>query len=69
MATLYDILERVGSSTALSKLDLAKGYYQVSMASSSVDKTAFTTPFGKFAFTRMPFGFKNAPALYTNIFT
>ena len=29
MAILDDILERVGSNTALSKLDLAKGYYQV----------------------------------------
>ena len=64
MCTLEEILERVGSSRAISKLDLAKGFYQIEVDPASVDKTAFITPFGKYAFQRMPFGLKNAPAIF-----
>ena len=64
MCTLEEILERVGGSKAVSKLDLAKGFYQIEVEPESVDKTAFITPFGKYAFKRMPFGLKNAPAIF-----
>ena len=64
MTTLEEILERVGSSRCMSKLDLAKGFYQVEVEAQSREKTAFVCPFGKFEFTRMPFGLKNAPALF-----
>ena len=40
----------VGISRAISKLDLAKGFYQIAVEPDSVDKTAFITPFGKYAF-------------------
>ena len=61
MITLDEILERVG---VISKLDLAKGYYQVEVEEGSIEKTAFITPFGKYACTRMPFWLKNAPAIF-----
>ena len=64
MVTLDEILERVGDSGCLSKLDLSKGFYQIGVDKNSVDKTAFVSPFGKFAFNRMPFGLKNAPAIF-----
>ena len=64
MATLDEILERVSSSRVMSKLDLAKGFYQVEVEPSSREKTAFICPFGKFEFTRMPFGLKNAPGIF-----
>ena len=46
--------------TVFSNLDLQKGYYQVSMASEHIQKTAIITPFGMFEFFRMPFGLRNA---------
>ena len=64
MATLGEILDRVGSSSVMSKLDLAKGFYQIGVEAQSREKTAFITPFGKFSFTRMPFGLKNAPGVF-----
>ena len=64
MSTLDEILERVGSSRCISKLDLSKGFYQIGVEEGSVDKTAFITQFGKFQFSRMPFGLKNAPGVF-----
>ena len=64
MVTLEEILERVGTSMVISKLDLAKGFYQIEVEPESMAKTAFITPFGKYQFTRMPFGLKNAPAIF-----
>ena len=64
MTTLEEILEKVGSSRCLSKLDLSKGFYQIGIEQGTKEKTAFITPFGKFAFNRMPFGLRNAPAIF-----
>ena len=64
MVTLDEILEKVGNSKCLSKLDLSKGFYQIGIEEGSREKTAFITPFGKFHFNRMPFGLRNAPAIF-----
>ena len=59
-----DMLDKVAEAVWLTKLDMNKGYYQVPMSKDSVDKTAFCTPWGKFAFRRMPFGLRNAPTTF-----
>ena len=64
MATFDEILERVGQSRCISKIDLRKGFYQIEVEEESVAKTAFLTPYGKFEFLRMPFGLKNAPGIF-----
>ena len=64
MCTLDEILEKVGGSSCLSKLDLSKGFYQIGVDPASVEKTAFISPFGKYSFNRMPFGLRNAPAIF-----
>ena len=56
-----DLLDQVGDCDYLSKLDLTKGFYQIPLRPEDKEKTAFC---GKFRFTRMPFGLKNAPATF-----
>ena len=47
MPLIDDILDNAGDCPYLSKLDLAKGFYQVPIQPDNKDKTAFCTPFGK----------------------
>ena len=46
------------------KIDLAKGYWQIPVKSEDKPKTAFQTPVGLFQWTRMPFGLSTAPATF-----
>ena len=64
MPLIEDLLDQVGQAVYLSKLDLTKGFYQIPLEAHDRDKTSFCTPWGKFRFTRMPFGLQNAPATF-----
>ena len=64
MPRIEEVFESVYSSTVITTLDLASGYWQIPMAEGSREKTAFATPFGLFEFTIMPFGLHSAPATF-----
>ena len=59
MPHLQDFLIQLEGKTIFSKIDLVRAYNQVLMRAADVAKMAIETPFG-LAYTRMPFGLKNA---------
>ena len=50
-----------------SSLDLAHGYFQVTMHPDSISQTAFRVPWGLYEFTRMPQGLMNSPSTFQRI--
>lgn len=59
-----DILDDLGNARFLTKLDLLKGYYQVSLTNRAKHISAFVTPDGLYQYRVMPFGMKNAPSTF-----
>ena len=64
LPNIEDILGQLGESKYFSTLDLANGFHQILVAKEDRPKTAFSTPYGHYEFTRMPFGLRNAPPTF-----
>ena len=67
MPDIESMFANLHGAKFFSKLDLAKGYWQIPMDPADKSKTAFTTPSGQFQFTVMPFGLKTAGAIFSRI--
>ncbi len=46
MPLIEELISKVGESRFLSKLDMAKGFYQVELDPDAQEKTAFVSPVG-----------------------
>jgi len=64
---ITEILDQLGQAKYFSCLDLAMGYHQIDMDPKDIDKTAFSTKEGHWAYRRMPFGLKTAPATFQRV--
>lgn len=64
LPNIEDILDQLGHSQYFSTLDLASGFHQIPLKPEDRSKTAFSTPDGHWEWDCMPFGLKNAPAVF-----
>ena len=64
MPRIDDLIDRLGTAKFMTTLDLTRGYWQVPVAEDSHQHTTFTTPFGLYQITVMPFGLQGAPATF-----
>ena len=61
------IFAKIGKAQYFTKMDLSKGFWQIQMTDKDKAKTAFSTPQGQFQWKRMPFGMKNASAVFSRM--
>ena len=66
---IEDNLGRLVHSTVFSTIDGAGAFNAIPVKEADRYKTAFSTPWGVFAFSTMPFGLCNAPATYARLVT
>lgn len=61
------ILQTISKLEMMSILDGFSGYNQISVAKKDQHKTTFITPWGTFAYNRMPFGLINVGATFQRV--
>lgn len=62
--TLDEILPELGRAKIFSTVDAKKGFWHVVLDEPSSKLTTFWTPFGRYRWTRLPFGIAPAPEIF-----
>ena len=62
-----DIFPKLNGTKYFSILNIHAGYHHISLNKDSIHKTAFTSPFGKYEYLKVPFGLAQAPAYFKEL--
>lgn len=63
-STVDELTPELEGAKVFTKVDAAKGFHQLKLTEESSKLTTFWTPFGRFRWTRLPFGIKSAPEIF-----
>ena len=66
ITTIEEVVASMPQAKVFSVLDATSGYWQVKLDEESSKLCTFNTPFGRYRFTRLPFGIKSAPEVFQN---
>ena len=69
MSKVEDIFSKLNGAKYFSTLDLRAGYHHIPLDKSSIPKTAFNCPFGKYEYVKVPFRLAQAPAYFQKLMT
>ena len=64
LPTTDQLLPHLAGATVYTKLDCNRGFHQIPLSKESQELTTFITPFGRFAYRRMPFGISSGPEIF-----
>ena len=59
-----DTLAQLSGAALFTKLDANSGFWQIPLSEESGLLTTFITPFGRYAFNKLPFGISSAPEIF-----
>ena len=59
LPTAEELFSEMTGAKFFTKLDASNGYWQIRVDEESSNLLAFSTPIGRFKFTRFPFGFSS----------
>jgi hypothetical protein len=62
--TIEEVLPDLTNAKVFSKVDCRSGYWQIKLDHESSMLTTFNTPFGRYRWTRMPFGISPAGEIF-----
>ena len=69
MPKVEDIFSKLNGATYFTTLDLCTGYHNIPLDNSSILKTAFNSPFGKYEYVKVPFRLAQVPAYFQELMT
>ena len=64
MVTVEELANRLSGVNSFMSLDACSGYYQLPVDDESSKLSTFNTPWGRYRFTRLPFGISSSPEIY-----
>jgi hypothetical protein len=64
LKTIDEVITKITDANVFTKLDATSGFGQLKLDDQSKKLCTFNTPWGRYSFTRMPFGIKSASKVY-----